>query len=217
MSPILTRLLEGELPPGKLILLYGRGGADKTNIAILCAVTYAMRGFKVLYFDSEGSFSRVRLDYVKRVYPQTIEKILLMHPKTFWEQGKCIRALEQFIYPQVKLVIFESINFLYRVALDGTSQTAFSLNRELNFQLGFLKELSRKYNLPILLTSQVRVSLDGEVEPVAARILKSWCDIIVFLEPNEQAQKTVATLIKPAVKEKVEFRWLKYKLWLKRA
>jgi RecA/RadA recombinase len=215
---VLTGLLQGDLPQGKLVLLYGRGGTDKTNLAILCAVNHAVKGLKVLYVDADGSFSRVRLDHTIIKYPEAVSRIFLAKPWDFDAQGKLIRNIELYAAKNVGLLVFESINFLYRWSLEGSSKITFKRNRELNLQLGLLSNFVRERNITVLLTSQVRSRLDtGEVEPVAARLLKRWCDIVISLVPDEDRGETTATLEKPKHSgdpPQTVFKWLKYRLWL---
>jgi len=216
-SELLVRLLEGKLAPGKVTLIYGCGGADKTNIAIICAISYANRGKTVLYFDAEGSFSRMRLDQTLKDYPLAGHHIFLTRARTFKEQGKFIRGLDAYVTKNVDLIVFDSINFLYRVDLESFSNVTYNLNREINFQMAFLKNLALDHNVCVLITSQVRQSMKTEkVEPVAADILTRWSDVIVSLTPNEAKQETVATLEKPSGDHiSKPFKWLKYRLWLK--
>lgn len=215
---VLTGLLHGDLPKGKLVLLYGRGGTDKTNLAILCAVNHAEKGFKVLYIDADGSFSRVRLDHTIIKYPEAVSRIFLAKPWDFEAQGKLIRNIELYTAKNVGLLVFESINFLYRWSLEGPSNITFKRNRELNLQLGILSNLVRERNITILLTSQVRSRLDtGKIEPVASRLLKQWCDVVIALAPDEMKGETTATLEKPkhdGEQPQTIFKWLKYRLWL---
>lgn len=215
---ILTGLLRGELPRGRLTLLYGRGGTDKTNLAILCAINHAEGGAKVLYIDADGSFSRVRLDHTILKHPEAVSRIFIAHPPDFVAQGKLIRNIELYLVRGVELLVFESINFLYRWGLGGLKDVAFRRNRELNLQLGILSNIARERGIAVLLTSQVRSKLDtGEIEPVASRLLKHWCDVVIALVPDEARGETTAVLEKPrcdGTPPKTTFKWLKYRLWL---
>jgi RecA/RadA recombinase len=212
---ILTGLLHGDLPKGKLILLYGPGGTDKTNLAILCAVNHAERGFKVLYIDADGSFSRMRLDHTITEHPEAVSKIYITQPLDFESQGKLIRNLDAYI-AGVKLIIFDTVTLLYRAGLDGSSKAAFRRSHEMKLQLEKLHQTAEKYGVPILLTAAVHLNIDkGQVEPAAANLLRNWCDIIIFLTPNLQKRETTATLEKPnGEPSKITFKWLKYRLWL---
>lgn len=214
---ILKGLLHGRLPSGKLTLLYGSGGADKTNLAILCAINYAEEGSKVLYVDADGSFSRLRLDRTVLEHPEAVLRIFLARPPDFAAQGRLIRNIELFLTKDVRLLVFESMTFLYRWGMDGTRDTAFRRNRELNLQLGILSNVAHERDIAVLLTSQVRSRPGSDaVEPVASRLLKRWSDVVVALIPNEKRGETVAVLEKPECgRPKVVFKWLKYRLWLK--
>jgi len=128
---------------------------------------------------------------------------MVFSPRTFQEQDEIIDTLENFISPRMKLIIFDTISSLYRLELVDRKKT-FRLNRQMNRQLASLVEVAREKEITVLLTSQVRsVFEDNEtynkqsIEPVAARLLGFWSDLILRLRSTSNPTIKRAELMKP--------------------
>jgi RecA/RadA recombinase len=105
-----------------------------------------------------------------------LENILIFIPQSFLEQSRIVENLENYLTKRVGLIVVDTMTSLYRTAL-GNAQGTFSLNRELNRQMAYLVELASKYDLVVLITSQVRSRVDDiefRIEPVARRTLFYW-------------------------------------------
>ena len=57
----LDLLLDGGLPLGEVVLIYGEAETGKTTLAMQCATNAVRMGLKTLYVDSDGTFSPARL------------------------------------------------------------------------------------------------------------------------------------------------------------
>ncbi|RLI03516.1 hypothetical protein DRO30_01000 [Candidatus Bathyarchaeota archaeon] len=179
----LDRLLQGGLPEGQISTFYGEASSGKTTIALQYSITCARSRFDVLYVDSDLSFSVERMLQMAPDFEEIASYIKIFTPKNFFEQTILIENLETYINPTTGLIVFDTINGLYRAALE-ISEKNFLLNKELNRQVAYLSYYARKYNLPVLLTSQVHgvISEEGEVvKPVGTRILEFWSQNIVRL------------------------------------
>jgi len=181
-SLYLDRALDGGLPLGEIVLVYGEAETGKTSLAIQCAVNSARMGFKTLYVDCEGAFTPERLSQIAFSDVEEVSSmIILVRPSSFQEQIKIIDDLEKFVNRRFGLIVFDTITSLYRSELTNKNAT-FNLNRELNRQVATLMQIARTTPLSVLLLSQVR-SLMREVDfaPVATRILKFWSSGVVKL------------------------------------
>jgi len=185
----LDTLLEGGLPLNGVTLVYGAAETGKTSLAIQCATYCARRGQKILFVDSDGTFSTQRLSQIAY---QDLEKIssriILMQPTTFGEQGHVIGHLDRYVSEKFGLVVVDTVTSLYRVELGGSDVT-FTLNRELNGQVASLAEVAKTRRVAVFITSQVRSVFLGQfnrVEPVATRTLKFWSSVVLNLEPAGQ-------------------------------
>ena len=181
-SAYLDGALEGGLPLGEMVLLYGEAETGKTALAIQSAVNSARMGFKTLYVDCEGAFTVERLSQIASSdFEEVSEMIIITRPSSFQEQIKIIDELEKFINKRFGLIVFDTITSLYRSEIMSRKE-AFNLNRELNRQVATLMQIARTTPLSVLLLSQVRSSIhEGDVAPVATRILKFWSSSVVKL------------------------------------
>lgn len=195
--PSLDGALDGGLQPGELTLIYGEAETGKTSLAIQCSVNSARMGHKVLFVDADGTFSLQRLMQIAlQDFDETSQSIVIFTPLTFEEQSELVDELEKYISRNLGLIVFDTITSLYRSAIGGREET-FKVNRELNRQIAMLTHIAKKFQTPILITSQVRSVLtetDSFVEPVAARVLKYWSTTIISLSRTSRRGVVRATV-----------------------
>jgi len=200
----LDDLLDGGFPFGCLSLIFGEFGTGKTTLAMQCAVNYAKDGHGTIYVDSNGEFS---LDRLSQIALQDLglvaPRIMVFSPRTFQRQIEIIETLGSFINPKIRLIIFDTISSLYRLELADRKQT-FALNRQMNRQLALLAETAKAKGIAVLLTSQVRSVFEEKetygrqsIEPVAARLLGFWPDLILCLSSTNDSSIKKAELVKP--------------------
>ncbi len=195
-SPSLDRLLHGGLPPGQLTLIYGEASTGKTVLALQFSLQAVRRGFRVIYVDADGEFPVERVRKLGREAENLMPNIGIFTPRNFYEQTILVENLDRILHPTVGLLVFDTINSLYRLAVSNPELTT-PANKELNRQLAYLARLAKTTGIPVLLTSQVRGTLEEDrfqaerVEPVAPRILRFWCPNILQLKatarPNVKA------------------------------
>jgi len=200
----LDKLLDGGLHPGDVTLVYGEAETGKTSLAIQCAVNAVRLGCKVIFVDSDGTFSPNRLAQIavhdlNEVAPQ----ITLVKPTTFQEQALAVDRLDTYLTPQICLVVVDTVTSLYRAELDESKEKTFKLNRELGNQLADVAQLARIRKIAVLITSQVRnvfVKDFAFVEPVGTRVLLFWSDTVLSLRPADRRSMVKAVLEKHAGK-----------------
>jgi len=198
----LDKLLEGGLHPASVTLVYGEAETGKTSLAIQCAVNTTRLGYKVIFIDSDGSFSTRRLAQIAgRDLNEVAPKITLVQPTTFQEQELAIDRLDQYLTPQVGLVVVDTVTSLYRAEFERSKEKTFRMNRELGRQLAILAQIVKTRKIAALITGQVRnVFLEGFVstEPVGTRVLKFWSDSVLGLKPADHRNTIKAALEKHA-------------------
>jgi DNA repair protein RadB len=179
-API-DKLLEGGLESGVITNFYGPAASGKTNIA-KCAVVSAINcGKKVVYVDTEGGFSVERLEQLTGAGKKYTDKIMLLEPKTWQEQGQAVRKLQVLCKKEpIGLVVVDSIVALWRVTIDDSNHVL--VNKELATQLSILSKIARENNIPVLLTNQVYSEPEtGKIEMSGRNIVKWWSKNIVEL------------------------------------
>jgi RecA/RadA recombinase len=198
-SSSLDSQLAGGFTSGELALVYGEPGSGKTTLALSAAAQLLRidHAAKTVYIDSDAKFTPTRLTQM------TGSKEALIHlvynrPTTFENQAETLDKLSQQLQPR-DLAIIDSVTGLYRVET-GDTQKTFIENKELNRQLGLLKEIALTMQAAVILTGQVRSVLDSPipaVEPVAQRLLRYWSDKVIRLENTATQGVKQATVEKP--------------------
>ena len=184
----IDRLLHGGLYSGQLTIAYGKPRTGKTSLAISCASECASNEKKALYIDSDYAFHPNRLAQMTGEQFEKISKqIIIIRPRTFHDQSLLVEKLDQYTNDDFGLVIIDTVTSLYLVEL-STLGEAFSLNRELNRQLAFLIHWAKTLDFSVLVTSQVRssVEVNNAVIPVATRVVKYWATNILRLEASRK-------------------------------
>lgn len=186
-SILLDEMLAGGYEKDVITTIYGPAGAGKTVVCILAAMTVAGSGKKVIYVDTEGGFSIERLRQMASGVSQDLNKILndiiFLRPTTFEEQKKSFEKLKEIVNDKIGIIIVDSIAMLYRLEL-GKSEDFQEVNRELGRQIGYLTEISRKKNIPVLITNQVYTDFDerDKVNIVGGDILKYGSKCLIELQ-----------------------------------
>jgi len=137
-SRILDNMLDGGYDPDIITTVYGPGGSGKTVLCLLCAINIAKDGKKVIYVDTEGSFSVERLKQITSSinidYKKILNNIVFLRPTRFEEQKKSFEKLKDIVTDRIGLIIVDTIAMLYRLEL-GKNEDVYEVNRELGKQI----------------------------------------------------------------------------------
>ena len=200
----LDSIINGGFKPNLTYLIYGEAESGKTTLALQAAINAAKQGFKTIYVDADSRFSTERFSQIAgSEYEALLPLILVLRPESFREQEYIIDHLHQYVSGGVRLVVFDTLTTLYRLEV-GEREETFLLNRELNRQVAFIADVTKKSNLATLIISQVRQVMDHEgedvnsVEPVATRVLKFWADVIIALKRTQRSEVIQALVEKGA-------------------
>jgi len=180
---------------------FGGPGAGKTNLCLLAALNCIdSNGGTVTYIDTEGGFSFERLAQLFPTYKLVLNRINLLEPKSFQEQGEMIRNLAK-----TDLLIVDSVSALYRLEYADSEQKKqrevnahiMEANRELSKQLSILSTFARKNDIPVIVTSHTFKNWEtGRDEIVGGDTVKYWSKGIVFLEKTGRSGERKAVLVK---------------------
>ncbi|MBS3168098.1 AAA family ATPase [Candidatus Woesearchaeota archaeon] len=177
----------------KINLIYGPAASGKTTICLLATITKARENKKIIFIDTENSFSIERFQQLTNNQNELLQNILILKIKNFNYQHKNIQQLEQI--KNISLIVIDSFTNFYRRLVRSQPELAKAM---LTKQLKILKSISDK-NIPILLTSQVYSDMKNNFLPLAHQILVRYCETIVKLEKDPKRKIKV---IKPNKKEK---------------
>lgn len=214
----LNKWLYGGYEKDIITTISGSSGTGKTNLCLIVAASQAMKGKKVIFIDTEGGFSSERIKQIitstKKVgegeYGAILGNLLLLKPTNFKEQKESFEKLLKEIRQEnnIGLIIIDGMTMLYRLELGETNSNGDDketkikeTNRELARQLRVLAEISRKKNIPVIVTNQVYnkyisaeerdKGVSPEVRMVGGDLLKYWSKCIIQLENNNGRRRAI--------------------------
>ena len=136
-SRILDNMLDGGYDPDIITTVYGPGGSGKTVLCLLCAINIAKDGKKVIYVDTEGSFSVERLKQITSSinidYKKILNNIVFLRPTRFEEQKKSFEKLKDIVTDRIGLIIVDTIAMLYRLEL-GKNEDVYGFSSCENYE-----------------------------------------------------------------------------------
>ena len=206
----LNKWLYGGYEKGIITMIAGPPASGKTNFVLLASCSQAKKGNKVIFIDTEGGFSTERVrQIVGEEYKEILKNILLLNPTNFNEQKKIfIKLLDKIKKENVGLIIVDGMAMLYRLELGNTVKLkdenhVREINREVARQMRILAEISRKQDIPILITNQVyhgflseeewKKGIKPEANIVGGDLFKYWSKTIIELK-NENGKKRAILL-----------------------
>ena len=189
----LDKLLDGGLECDAITNVYGPAGSGKTNIAI-CAVLSCAEEKKIIYIDTEGSFSFDRFVQLGG-NEKLLKNVIFIEPGSWEDQHKKIAGLERILSKEdVGLVVVDSMVALYRLEL---SKENFQLiNKQLATQYSLLSKISRTRKIPVVVTNQVYGLSGEEIELSSRTIAKYWSKALIELKKTEKPNCRVAIVRK---------------------
>ncbi len=199
-----------EFLPKTITQVYGEAASGKTNLCLIATTETARAGRKVVYIDTEGSFSIERFKQIAgKDATELLKLIIIAEPADFDEQKIAINKLEELVgQGGFGLVVVDSLVSLYR--LEMSDESAQAANKELSRQLAKLMRVAKKFEIPVVVTNQVYSSFKGDesVAPVGRDVLKYWTKNVIHL--SKSGPFRLATVIRH--QHKAEGEQLKFKI-----
>lgn len=157
-SLVLDFLLEGGIPRGKIIELWGGESTGKTTLCLNIANEFAKRDFSVLFIDLEDSITA-----------EYLEKLNIAETVDFWKTPTTMDVIttilglnkkEEPLVGQYHLIIIDSV-----AALRPDNENFGGMAKLLSFFLSNFLELNRKLppdkKTTLLLTNQLRANVSA--------------------------------------------------------
>lgn len=206
----LNKWLYGGYEKGIITMIAGPPASGKTNFVLLASCSQAKKGNKIIFIDTEGGFSPERVrQIVGQEYENILKNILLLNPTSFDEQKKVfMKLLNKVKKENIGLIIVDGMAMLYRLELGDMIKSkdenhVKEINREVAKQMRILAEISRKQNIPVLITNQVyhgflseeewKKGIKPEANIVGGDLFKYWSKTIIELK-NENGKKKAILL-----------------------
>lgn len=179
----LDELLGGGIESGSLTSLYGEAGSGKTNICLQLTRNVVISGKRVIYIDTEGvSFTRME-QICGEDFDKVTKGILFFTPYSLEEQEKNVEDAVRLsgAKDDIGLIVLDSSTVHYRTTFGEECETngRHSLGRQLNLLL----QISRKKDIPVVVTTQVYTDTKTNTyEPIGGHALRHYAKDIIKLE-----------------------------------
>jgi DNA repair protein RadB len=202
---MLKEILQGKVEKCIITQIYGPPGVGKTNICLINSIN-AINFGKVIYIDTEGGLS---IERIKQIAPDNyhnvLENMIIYDVFDFYEQDKIIQKELPLIANNACLIVVDNIASLYRLELSDEANKNIMLNKMLGNQVKTLLKLAKTKNLAVIITNQVRETVNG-FEASGGRLLEYWSKCIVRLEKLNGERLAILEKHLHAGEEKVKFR-----------
>lgn len=214
--------LYGGYEKGVITMIAGPPASGKTNFSLLAACSQAKKGNKVIFIDTEGGFSTERVkQIVGENYSEILKNILLLNPTSFEEQRKIfVKLLDKVKSENIGLVVVDGMAMLYRLEIGDAlmlkdDNRAREINREVAKQMRILAEISRKQQIPIIITNQVyhdflseedwKKGISPNTNIVGGDLFKYWSKTIIELKNDNGKRKAVLLKHRSMPKKELNF------------
>ncbi|MBI4918546.1 DNA repair and recombination protein RadB [archaeon] len=184
--PVFDEFLEGGYETDTITTIYGPAGSGKTNLVILACINAALKGKKIIFVDTEGGFSIDRLKQLTSRYNEVLDNMIFIKPTNIEEQQKIfeeIKKVENF-----DLIVIDTLTSLYR--LKRVKHSVKDANDLLADQIGSLSELTRKRNIPVLITNQVYTDFESsQIKMIGGDIIAYASKCIIELQNYHRSRR----------------------------
>lgn len=204
----INKWLEGGYEKDIITMFYGPAASGKSNFVMLAACHNAKKDKKIIFIDTEGSFSIDRINQMCVGMPEfVLNNIMILKPTNFQEQKnsffKLLREIKES--KNIGLVVVDSMTMLYRLELADARTLGLEevrkVNNDMAKQMRALYEIARKKGIPVLITGQVYSEFLNEedwlsgkeagVNVVGGDLMKYWSKCIIELQSKGGRKKAV--------------------------
>lgn len=161
---MIDKWLGGGIESKAVTELYGRFKSGKSQLCYSTAVGTAASGKKVLFIDTENTYSPTRINEIashrKLDVDKVHENILVMKPKAASILYLYLKELTRHIKEyNIELVIVDSIIALHRAEFIGRSNLS-NRQQQLSRIMSYLVRNAENYDVGVMITNQVLESPD---------------------------------------------------------
>ncbi|BAJ50549.1 DNA repair protein RadB [Candidatus Caldarchaeum subterraneum] len=191
-----------DFKPTASYLLYGEEKSGKTALLLTAAAKIAEKGGKVVWIDCGARLHPARL---RQIFPvERLSQLYISQPRTFREQFETLLNVHDFPPSDASLIVCDDFTYLHKLELSGKPSTDLPVYRALSLQAALLKNLAIARKISVVLVGLVHSipAIDAQ-EPVAARIVTYWSDVVAKVQKGRDA--SVVMQEKP-VAQKIYFK-----------
>jgi DNA repair protein RadA len=205
-SKALDQVLGGGVEVGAVTEFFGEYGSGKSQIAHqLCVNVQLVRdGKKAVFVDTEGTFRPERILQMARKVGENPERflagILVARVYDTDQQMLAVRKLKEIVWPEVELLVIDSISNLFRSEYGGRESLA-ERQQKLCRHLADLKTLAELNHLAVVVTNQVlarpEVFFGDPTLPVGGNIVGHAITHRVYLKRGKGEMRTATVVDSP--------------------
>jgi DNA repair protein RadA len=205
-SKALDQILGGGVEVGAVTEFFGEYGSGKSQIAHqLCVNVQLVRdGKKAVFVDTEGTFRPERILQMARKVGENPERflagILVARVYDTDQQMLAVRKLKEIVWPEVELLVIDSISNLFRSEYGGRESLA-ERQQKLCRHLADLKTLAELNHLAVVVTNQVlarpEVFFGDPTLPVGGNIVGHAITHRVYLKRGKGEMRTATVVDSP--------------------
>jgi DNA repair protein RadA len=214
-SKELDNLLGGGISTQEITEFFGKYSSGKSQIAFQLSVNVQLPpekgglGGKVLFIDSEGTFSPERIKQMAEALnldpKQTLDNIFVCRPTNSDNQILIIDSAEELIKKEnIKLIVVDSLTSHFRADYVGRGALA-DRQQKLNKHIHSLLKLAEKYNLAVVVTNQVMdnpaVMFGDPTTPIGGHILAHASNSRVYLRRGKEDKRIARLVDSPSLPE----------------
>ncbi|UAL07565.1 MAG: DNA repair and recombination protein RadB [Candidatus Methanogranum gryphiswaldense] len=185
----LDDLLGGGIEDSSVTLIYGEGGCGKTNICLQLAFNVVKSGKKVAFIDAEG----ISYDRIRQIFGEddAVKNLLVFQVHSFEEQSDRIDKISRLAEKDVLgMVIIDSMTTFYRLNHDDPK-----IRNDLIRQTEVLLGIARRYEVPVLISSQVYSNLQtGTIEFLGGHAMQHNAKTIIRLDKRNNGVRTAVVI-----------------------
>jgi len=183
----------------EITMIYGGAATGKTTFCLICALDLANKGDRVLFVDTENSFSVERSRQIKENFNYLTHNIFVFKINNFKQQKTFFDRLEDMIKNgNFSTLIIDTLSMYYRKELN---EDAYKANREMDREFVILKKIAKK--IPVIITSQVYSNLEGGIMSVGGEMFRNKCGCLIELRKNEHRELEIKKPIKHTLNFKI--------------
>lgn len=184
--------LTSNLHQGGLIAVYGSTRVNRSSLIFKIISSKIDSLDKIIYIITDKNFSFYEL--LKLAH----DNILVIKVNSFDEQHSLMLSMSNFmVKTPVNMIVVDSVTYWYRIQSILNDITI--ANKKLNLHIALLKNISKTFLIPIILSAHAKLGLDDELSSlVAYKIIDLWADIIIRIN-NKLGAKEITIVKRPKV------------------
>lgn len=177
-NEVISKLLKLTDDPrqGYLIAIYGATRIDRSMLIFKIISSKASSPDKIMYIVADKNFSSYELRRLAH------DNVLIIKVDDFDELNSLMLSISSFmVKASLSMIIVDSITYWYRI--QSILNDIIVANKKLNLHVALLKNISKTFLIPVIISAHIKLGLNSELSPlVAYKIIDLWADMIIKVD-----------------------------------